>query len=189
MVRLLLNHDAAVNRKDIQGRTPSHLASTEGHMKIVEILSSFGSDPTIIDIQGRNCLHHAASKGSIEIVNWLLNKGLDPNYTDRDNWTPLHWAAKNGSVDTIEVLKAAGARSTIEAIEGWTPDSISIFHHNSPSSISRENAKSELAAKRSSSSSAVVVEITDDERKVSPGIWQNGCYCSGCLLVSFNLNT
>ena len=30
-------------------------------MKIVEILSKFGTDPTIIDMQGRNCLHHAAS--------------------------------------------------------------------------------------------------------------------------------
>ena len=27
-----------------------------------------------------------------------------------------------------------------------------------------------------------------DERKISPGIWQNGCYCDGCLLVSFDLN-
>ena len=179
VVQLLLNHDAIVNRKDIQGRTPFHLASAGGQMKIVEILSSFGSDPTIIDIQGRNCLHHAASKGSIEIVNWLLNEGVDPNCADRDGWTSLHWAAKNGSVDTIEALKAAGARSTIEAIEGWTPDSVSIFHHNSPSSISRENAKSELAAKRSSSSSAAVV---------SPGIWQKGYLCDDCLLVSFNLD-
>ena len=65
----------------------------------------------------------------------------------RDGWTSLHWAAKNGSVSTIEALKAAGARSTIEAIEGWTPDLVSIFHHNSPASISRRNEKSELAAK------------------------------------------
>ncbi len=188
VVRLLLNHHALVNQKDIQGRTPFHLASAGGRMKVVEILSSFGSDPTAIDTQGRNCLHRAASKASIEIVKWLLKEGFDPNYADRDGWTSLHWAAKNGSASTIEVLKAAGARSTIEAIEGWTTDSVSIFHHNNPSSISRENANSELAAKRSNSSSAGVVELTDDERKISPGIWQNGCYCDGCLLVSFDLN-
>ena len=188
VVRLLLNHGAVVNRKDIQGRTPFHLASAGGRMKTVEILSSFGSDPNVIDTQGRDCLHHAASRGSVEIVNWLLEVGFDPNYTDRDGWTSLHWAAKNGSVNTIEILKAAGARSTVEAIEGWTPDSVFIFHHNNPSPISRENSKSELAAKRSISSSAAVVELTHDERKVSPGIWQNGCYCDGCLLVSFDLN-
>ena len=94
-------------------------------------------------------------------------------------WTSLHWSAKNGSVNTTEVLKAAGARPTIEAIEGWTPDSVSVFHHNDPSSMSRENVES---------SSAVAVESIGDERQVIPGIWQNGCYCSGCLLVSFHLN-
>ena len=157
-------------------------------MKTVEILSSFGSDPTVIDMQGRNCLHHAAFKGSIEVVRWLLKEGFDPNYADRDGWTSLHWAAKNGSVSTIEALKAAGARSTIEAIEGWTPDSVSIFHHNSPASISRENAKSELATKRKFSFAAAAVESIGNERKISPGIWQNGYYCDGCLLVSFDLH-
>ncbi|KAL9100680.1 MAG: hypothetical protein Q9163_003967 [Psora crenata] len=188
VVRLLVNHDAVVNWKDTQGRTPFHLASAGGRMKMVEILSSFGSDPTIIDMQGRNCLHHAASQGSIEIVNWLLNEGFDPNYADGDGWTSLHWAAKNGSVSTIEVLKAAGARSTIEAIEDWTPDAVAIFHHNNPSSTSRENAKSELAAEQNISSSAAAVESIGYECKVRPGIWQNGCYCDGCLLVSFDLN-
>ena len=181
MVRLLLNHHALVNQKDIQGRTPFHLASAEGRMKVVEILSSSGSDSTAIDTQGRNYLHHAASKGSIEIVKWLPKEGFDPNYADPDGWTSLHWAAKHGSVSTIETLKAVGARSTIEAIDGWTPDSVSIFYHHNPVSISRENAKSELAAKRSNSSSATVVELTYDKRKISPGIWQNGCYYDSCL--------
>ena len=187
-VRLLLNHDAIINQKDRQGRTPLHLASTGGQMEIVKILSSFGAEPTVTDAQGRDCLHHAASKGSFEIISWLLKEGLDPNHADRDGWTSLHWAAKNGSVNTIEVLKAAGACSTIETIEGWTPDSVAIFHHNNPSSISRENAKSELAAKQNISSSAAAVESIGDERKVSLGIWQNGYYCDGCLLVSFDLN-
>ena len=188
VVQMLLNHNAIVNRKDTQGRTAFHLASAGGWMNIVEILSSFGSDPTAIDTQGRNCLHHAASKGSIEILNWLLNEGFDPNHADRDGWTSLHWAAKHGSVSTIETLKAAGARSTIEAIEGWTPDLVSIFHNHKPASISRGNEKSELAAKRNISSSAAAVESMGDECKISPGIRQNGYYCDGCLLVSFNLN-
>lgn len=38
-------------------------------MKIIEILSSFGLDLTIIDIQERNCLHYAIFKDFIEIVN------------------------------------------------------------------------------------------------------------------------
>ena len=193
VVRLLLSHGAVVNWKDIQGRTPFHLASAGGHVKIVETLSSFGLDPTIIDTQGRNCLHHAASKGSMEMVKWLLKEGFDPNYADRDGWTSLHWAAKSGSVSTIEVLKAAGASSTIEAIEGWTPDSVAVFHHNMPSTMSgdspaQENAKSELAVKWSTMSSAGVVGSTGDERKVSPGIWQGGYSCDGCDLVSFDLH-
>jgi len=188
VVRLLLNYDAVVNRKDIQGRNPFHLASVGGRMKIVETLSSFGSDPTIMDMQGRNCLHHAASGGCIEIVNWLLKEGFDPNYADRDGWTSLHWAAKNGSVSTIEVLKSAGARSSIEAIEGWTPDSVSIFHHKNTSAMSREDTHSELAAERNTGPPTAAIESIGDECKVSPGTMQHGCYCDGCLLVSFDLN-
>ena len=72
-----------MNWKDTQGRTPFHLASAGGLMKIVEILSSFRADLTVIDTQG----HDSASKGSIEIVDWLLKEGFDPNYADRDGWT------------------------------------------------------------------------------------------------------
>lgn len=57
-------------------------------MKIVEILSSFRADLTVIDTQGRD----SASKVSIEIINWLLKEGFDPKYADRDGWTSLHWA-------------------------------------------------------------------------------------------------
>ena len=84
MVRLLLNHDAVMNQKDIQGRTPFHIALAGGWIKIVKILSSFRSDSTVIDIQGRNCLYYAAFKGLIEVVRWLLKKGFDSNYADRD---------------------------------------------------------------------------------------------------------
>ena len=188
VTRLLLNHNAVVNRKDVQGRTAFLLASAGGQVETVETLLSFGADPTIIDTQGRNALHHAASTGSIEKINWLLKKGFDPNYTDRDGWSPLHWAARNKSVSIMEVLKTAGARSTVEAIKGWTPDSVAIFHHNDPSSRSRENAETELARKRSNSSSTAAVDSVDDEHEVSPDIWHGGCICDGCQLVSFDLN-
>ena len=188
VARLLLNHNAVVNRKDKQGRTAFHLACAGGQVEIVETLLSFGSDPTTTDTQGRSSLHFAATKGSIGMVNWLLKKGFDPNYADRDGWSSLHWAAKNVSVSIMEVLKTAGARSTVEAIEGWTPDSVAIFHHNDPSSRSRKNEKTELAAKRDTSSWTAVVESVDDEHEVSPGIWQKGYICDGCQLVSLDLN-
>ena len=55
VVQMLLNHNAILYRKDVQGRTLIHLASAGGWMRTVEILSSLGSDPTVIDTQGRNC--------------------------------------------------------------------------------------------------------------------------------------
>ena len=196
VVRLLLNHNAVVNQKDVQGRTAFHLASAGGQMETVETLLSFGSDPTIIDMQGRSSLHHAASKGSVEVLNWLLKEGFDPNYADLDGWSSLHWAARsppheaarNKLAGNMEVLKTAGGRSTVEAIEGWTPESVAIFHHKDPSLRPCLDAKSELAAKRITSSSTAAVESVDDEHKVSPGIWHSGYICDGCELVSFVLN-
>jgi len=118
-----------------------------------------------------------------------LKKGFDPNLADRDGWTSLHWAAKN-SVDAIGVLKAAGAISIIEAIEGWTPHSVAIFHYNKSSLIldalvAHEDTKSELAIQQSPNPSAAAFRSKGDERNISPGIWQRGVSCDGCLLVSF----
>ena len=187
MARLLLSHNAVVNKKDVQGRTEFHRASAGGQVEIVETLLSFGSDWTTIDMQGRTCLHHAASKGSIEMVSWLLKKGFDPNCADRDGWSSLHWAARNESVGIMEFLKTAGARSSVEAIKGWTPDSVAIFHQNDPSSKSRRNAKSELAGKWNVSLSTAAVESVDNEHGVNPGIRRIGYICDGCELVSFVL--
>ena len=51
VVQMLLNHDAVVSWEDTQGRTPFHLASTGGRMKINNILSNFRADLTVIDTQ------------------------------------------------------------------------------------------------------------------------------------------
>ena len=191
MVRLLLNHNAVVNQKDVQGRTAFHLASAGGQMEIVETLLSFGADPTIIDMQGRTSLHYAASKDSVGVVNWLLKEGFDPNYTDRDGWSSLHWAARGTFASVMEVLKTAGGRSTVEAIEGWTPESVAMFHHKVPSLTSCPScldAKAKLARERVTSSSTAALESLDNEHEVSPGIWHSEVICDGCELVSFVLN-
>ncbi len=66
--------------------------------------------------------------------------------------------------------------------------SVSIFHHNKPS-ISRESAKSELAASWNIISSATAVKPVGDKRKVRLGIRQKRCYCDRCLLGIFDTLT
>ncbi|MCJ1391416.1 hypothetical protein MMC18_004280 [Xylographa bjoerkii] len=186
VVQILVDRGAE-SRKDIKGRTPLHLVSATGRMRMVEKLLSSEFDPTVLDTQGRNSLHHAAALGSIEVVNYFLKEGLDPSLPDRDGWTSLHWAAKKGSVDTIRTLEAAGTRPTIEAIHGRTPQAIAVFHHNEYPSTStvtaaHGDAKTELAVEQNINLSDVAVDSIDNEHKVSPGAWHKGVFCDGCLM-------
>ena len=86
--------------KDVQERTPLHLAATYDHLDIAEVLLDEGADPRSVSNDGTTPLHEACLEGNTAIVSVLLEKSEDKfgrEYArkllaavNEDGDTPLH---------------------------------------------------------------------------------------------------
>ncbi|CAA7389387.1 unnamed protein product [Spirodela intermedia] len=96
---------AELDRRDGDGRTPLHLATSKGYIKCVRTLLERGVDKNAQSNDGRTALHRAAAGGDHEMVALLLHMGADPSLVTNRGRSALDVARDKGHREVVEVLE------------------------------------------------------------------------------------
>ena len=139
-IRHLIDNGISVNvySSDSYKRTPLHIATSQGEVKIIKLFLEAGGKVDALDASDRNLLHIAASCGAVEVCkllleeyppyNWLENSNPEEQ-TNHDNvihavdelgMTPIAHACLNGQMITAAYLIGQGASLFSKDVYGST---------------------------------------------------------------------
>jgi hypothetical protein len=112
--------------RDVVGRGDGHswtmmIASSNGHVEVVNALIATGADVNKVDNDGVTPISLASYKGHLEVVQALIAAGADVNKVDDNGYTPMYCASYKGHLEVVQVLIAAGADVNKADDNGYTP--------------------------------------------------------------------
>ncbi|XP_044053046.1 ankyrin-1a isoform X14 [Siniperca chuatsi] len=103
-----------------------HLASKEGHVKMVLELLHNGIVLETTTKKGNTALHIAALAGQEQVVTELVNYGADVNAQSQKGFTPLYMAAQENHLEVVKFLLENGANQSIPTEDGFTPLAVAL---------------------------------------------------------------
>jgi hypothetical protein len=120
LARALLDRQAPIDGRAIDGSTAVSIAAASGHADMLRLLIGRGANVRLSDDYGDTALMNAVRAGSLQSVRLLLDAGADVNHQDKAGRTALIWAARSGRLEIVRVLLTAGADINLTAADGHT---------------------------------------------------------------------
>jgi len=120
IARLLLEHDAEIDRRGLFGMSPLMHAVDAQNWEIAEMLMEKGADVNMTNKRGWNVLSMAAMDGNLEMVQNILDYGGNINAQTAEGWTPLMAACYVGNMEIAQTLIARGADMNMRDKNGHT---------------------------------------------------------------------
>ena len=129
VLKLLLEHNCDVSKRDRAGRTVLHLISRDPEIKpkpviesLVILLLDHGVPLEAKDLNGDTALLKSAYNGKISIAECLLDHGADIHSTDNAGKNALHRAAQKDHHEVVALLILKGAPLEARTLEySFTP--------------------------------------------------------------------
>ncbi|XP_032733679.1 ankyrin repeat and SOCS box protein 3 isoform X3 [Lontra canadensis] len=111
-----------VKTKTFEGFCALHLAASQGHWKIVQILLEAGADPNATTLEETTPLFLAVENGQIDVLRLLLRHGANVNGShSMCGWNALHQATFQENAEIIKLLLKKGASKECQDDFGITP--------------------------------------------------------------------
>ncbi|XP_059127444.1 inactive serine/threonine-protein kinase TEX14 isoform X4 [Peromyscus eremicus] len=107
-VKKILKKGICVDAVNSLGQSALFVAALLGHMKLVDVLVDYGSDPNHRCFDGSTPVHAAAFSGNQWILSKLLNAGGDLRLHDEKGRNPQAWAlaaGKDRSTQMVEFMQ------------------------------------------------------------------------------------
>ncbi|XP_029414483.1 ankyrin repeat and SOCS box protein 3 isoform X1 [Nannospalax galili] len=124
-LQMLIHADSSENyiqTKTFEGFSALHLAASQGHWKIAQILLEAGADPNATTLEENTPLFVAVENGQIDVLRLLLRHGANVNGShSMCGWNSLHQASFQGNVEIIKLLLRKGANKECQDDFGITP--------------------------------------------------------------------
>nr|XP_020024173.1 ankyrin repeat and SOCS box protein 3 [Castor canadensis] len=124
-LRMLIHADSSENyikTKTFEGFCALHLAVSQGHWKIAQILLEAGADPNTTTLEETTPLFLAVENGQIDVLRLLLRHGASVNGShSMCGWNSLHQASFQGNAEIIKLLLEKGANKECQDDFGITP--------------------------------------------------------------------
>ncbi len=124
--RTLIEQGADVNAQDDTRQSAYLIATSEGHLELLDLTLDNGADVTSLDGFNGTGLIRAAERGHHDVVERLLQTNIDVNHVNNLGWTALHEAILLGDgseryVKTVRLLLDHGADPTLATGDGQDP--------------------------------------------------------------------
>ncbi|XP_038641622.1 ankyrin-1-like [Scyliorhinus canicula] len=113
-------------RKRKNGLNGLHLASKEGHVKVVSELLHQGITLEAVTKKGNTALHIAALAGQEQVVKELVHSEANINAQSQKGFTPLYMAAQENHMDVVKFLLENGASQNVATEDGFTPLAVAL---------------------------------------------------------------
>ncbi|KAJ5820153.1 hypothetical protein N7474_005744 [Penicillium riverlandense] len=120
-VKVLLQHDAAMETENDNGVAAFHELVNGGYAKACQVLLENGQDPNRKGPHNLRALSIAATSGHLDVIKVLLDYGADLEYQQSFGSTALAWASQHNQFDAVDMLLSYGANIETCAPDGATP--------------------------------------------------------------------
>lgn len=120
IMKLFITHKA-LSAAGRSGSLVLHLAASQGHKAITDLMIAEGADMTSTSPRGGTLLHSAAMGRLEDLAAELIENRADPDALDKMDRTALHYAVREGSMPIVKLLTRAGANLGLQCRDGRVP--------------------------------------------------------------------